>query len=170
MISDELNTINDCFFIVIDNYKNIKKLGKNKRIKKSYFSNLEKTLINYVEECKNFPYSIKLKNYEKAACRAVAIRNNPIFDVSNSFDTINNDFAVDVALKFCEREINTWQDKNFDDIFNEYSELSYSKELLSNILSYDNVNPCDISENFKIQVNLLTKIIKFKKIEKSLKR
>ena len=50
MISDELNTINDCFFIVIDNYKNIKKLGKNKRIKKSYFSNLEKTLINYVEE------------------------------------------------------------------------------------------------------------------------
>ena len=86
------------------------------------------------------------------------------------FDTINNDFAVDVALKFCEREINTWQDKNFDDIFNEYSELSYSKELLSNILSYDNVNPCDISENFKIQVNLLTKIIKFKKIEKSLKR
>lgn len=175
MIHDEINVIEKCFKTVVLKYQ--KKLVTNNL--KNYLMYIDDSKINltnllqdYIIKCKEFVVgkTLTLQPYEKAACLAIAIKNNPCFIVTDTLGFINDTklnsfFAVDVALKFCEINLIGAENKVFDKLFEEYEELSYSKQLLVDILEHRDVYPSDISNSFKLQSDLLIDMSNLKKVK-----
>lgn len=108
-----------------------------------------------------------LKNYEKAACLAIAIKENPCFKMTDklgiiNYSILNSVFAIETALKFCESDL--LFDINSE--INEHDILIYSKQLLINILEQKYVYPIDISDNIKLEIDLINNFFNIKKIQK----
>lgn len=165
----ELETIEYCFKEVAKNYQDglCEYANQNRCLLLSadLSRTLENLLIDYQSECQKFPNNGELKIHEKAACLAMAIKNNIFYAISDqsqiNIDTsINVSFAIDVALKFCE---NSLQVKLFDN-FNEdmYNYIQYTILLLVDILECKNVQASIISDNMKKQIDLLVGISKCK--------
>lgn len=127
---------------------------------------LNNLFVDYENECHKFPKKSELEIYEKAACLAIAIKNNILYAISDCFQSnidtyINSLFAINVALKFCESSL----DVELFNKFNEY-DLSYYFRyitiLLVNILECKNVDASIISVNIKKQIDWMTNISKQK--------
>lgn len=165
----ELETIEYCFKEVAKNYQDRLYDYTNQNKCLLLVADLHKTLknllVDYQDECQKFPTNDELKIYEKAACLAMSIKNNVFYAVSDQFNinidtSINIEFAIDVALKFCE---NSLQIKLFDDFSEEmYSYVQYTILLLVDILECKNAQASIISESMKKQLDLLTCISKLK--------
>lgn len=165
----ELETIEYCFKEVAKNYWDElnEYIIKNKYL--LLVSNLSKTLknlfIDYTNECQNFLTTEELKIYEKAACLAMAIKNNTFYAISNQSEiiidtSINASFAIDVALKFCENSLQVELFSNLNQDVIDY--VQYTICLLVDILEYKNVQTYIISDSIKKQIELLANISKQK--------
>lgn len=143
------------FFIKLDNY-NIYEYVDSEKIDLI----LEDYLIN-CENCKFFKTSNEdLQNYEKAACLTIAIKENPCFEMTDkwgivNYSILNNIFAIDIALKLCEPYFLDDNMLDINSVINNNDILSYSKQLLVNILEQKYVHPLDISENIKLEIDLI---------------
>ncbi len=121
---------------------------------------------SYENECAQFPSLLELELHEKAACLAIAIKKNPYFFVKNNlgfneYTYINSLFAIDVALKFCEHSLSFGFENNFEQL-SLNGDIQYTKELLARILEHKNVMAINISDNIKMEVDLLLAIFENK--------
>ena len=175
---NELNLISTCFKDVASRYEKIYDDGKNLDYLSLHIDDsnhyLKHLLKDYISECQSMSANNfkELEIYEKASCLAVAIRNNPCFNLVDKFGFVHHkyfysNFAVDVALKFCEMYLDS--NITFNSVFIDFKELVYSKELLADILDENYVYPYDISHNFKLELDLILKAIKYKKNKNKIK-
>lgn len=154
------------FFIKLDNY-NIYEYVDSEKIGLI----LEDYLIN-CDNCKCFNAGNNdLQNYEKAACLAIAIKENPCFEMTDkwgivNYSILNSMFAIDIALKLCEPDFLDDNMLDINSVINNNDILSYSKKLLVNILEQKYVHPLDISENIKLEIDLINKFFRMKKLQK----
>lgn len=168
---EELNTIEFCFKKQSSDYQKILEQQQSCLEEYSIYVNdydglLRSLFQSYESECAQFPSTSELKLHEKAACLAIAIKRNPYFFVKNhlgfnKYTYINSLFAVDVALKFCELNLPFELQKNFEQL-SLNSDLQYTKVLLAKILEYKNVRAINISDNIKMEVDLLLSVLKSK--------
>lgn len=105
-----------------------------------------------------------LDDYEKSACLAIAIKNNPFFIVTDKIGftkhtILNSSFAIDVALTYCIND----QNIIIDELFNEYEDLDYSKKLLINIIEHKEVFPNDLSNSLNLEVDLIKDAFNYNK-------
>lgn len=175
---DELDIISTCFKKIVNGYENIcldYKINLGSYLLYIDDSNayLKILLNDYISECQYILLTnSKLENYEKAACLAIAIRNNPCFNLVDNNGIVhykfsNSNFAIDVALSFCENNILKDNNIIFNHIFSEFEELAYSKYLLADILESNFVYPDDIINNFKLQLELIKNVINYKNKRKN---
>lgn len=168
---EELNIIEFCFKSQSNDYQKLLEqqpicLSGYSIYVNDYDGSLRSLIQSYESECAQFPSVFELKLHEKAACLAIAIKKNPYFFVKNhlgfnEYTYINSLFAVDVALKFCERNLPFELQTNFEQLCLN-SEVQYTKELLAKILEYKNVMAINISDNIKMEVDLLLSVLKSK--------
>ena len=161
----ELETIEYCFKEVAKNYWSElnEYVTQNKCL--LLVADLSKTLnnlfIDYTNECQKFLTNSELKVYEKAACLAMAIKNNTFYAISDQSKitidaSINVLFAIDVALKFCENSLQIKFFDNFSEDVDNY--VQYTILLLVDILECRNAQANIISDSIKRQIELLTNI------------
>ncbi len=173
---EELEIIASCFDKQFKNYQ--QKLTKiNFRLDEYYILVgdykvvIPKLLKSYVDECHKFPSALELKIYEKAACLAMAIKNNHYFIVTDQFGFlnytyINSLFAIDMALNFCEHSLPFNYRNNLEQL-KLSSEIQYTRGLLADILEHKNVTAKDISNNIKQEVDLFISLLQSKVNKKS---
>lgn len=167
---NELETIEYCFKEVAQKYLGVLYKYTIDHGCLLLTADLQQTLnnlfVDYESECRKFPKKSELEVYEKAACLAIAIKNNIFYAISycskSSIDTyINSLFAINVALKFCESSL----DVKFFNKFTEYDlayYFQYVTLLLVDVLECKNVDASIISGNIKKQLDWMINISKQK--------
>lgn len=120
--------------------------------------NFYNTLLDYEQNANFFKNNIdELDIYEKLASIIIAIKYNPCIIIKNkigiiNYTFVNSSFAIDVALKTYEKELE--EICNIEEIF-ENEHLSYTKELLIDIIESKNIEAQDILDSLKLEIDLI---------------
>lgn len=179
-IKEETEFIINCLNNVLNSYNQNKIHGLTELENYTIYEDMndEKIAIilnNYLFNCENYEIfktnNGELQNYEKAACLAIAIKENPCFEMTDklgiiNYSILNSIFAIDVALKLCEPDLINDNILDINSTINSNDMLSYSKQLLVNILEQKYVYPSDISENIKLEIDLINNFFRIKNFQK----
>ena len=144
---------------ILNNYEN-----QYKSLKGYFFyinntkENFYNILLDFEQNAKVFKNNInELDIYEKLASIIIAIKYNPCIIIKNkigiiNYTFLNSSFAIDVALKTYEKELE--EICNIEEIF-ENEHLSYTKELLIDIIESKNIEAQDILGSLKLEIDLI---------------